>query len=717
MNIQQNFQPLILTKQKIQRASMRLKLLLVAMVSIVGQLAMAVNVSALNLANPPIACNDVQFIFARGSGEPLGGSSATAWQTALRSKLRSSTLTYGFYELGSRSWGGYQYPAAAVSGSAEGVLTLVGAALSQGKTHTYGDSVKTGINELKTYIERTHNACPKTKFVLGGYSQGGQVISTTLPDLDADQIIYAATFGDPKLYLPEGAGLIPPACLGQGFSNYREFVPNCRAHNGVLGGTKPYQPSTYIDKLGVWCNQNDIMCSGNFSIDAHTAYTTSGLYDDAATTIVQKISTALPLSNIHAWWLPGANLKDDVAFLIDTSASMNNVMRKYINEAKTLAQHITERGGRIALFEYRDLDDPFEPRAICDFSCDYETFAQKLETLRIANGGDLAESALSAMKYTMNTLDWRNGATKSLILLTDADYHNPDRDHTLMRDVVNLSLAIDPVNIYVITKPKIMPAYEELTRLTGGRVFNVDEPGDLTLSTSMVLNRPTVQLPLAEYVGQVGETFTFNATATNRNGSSAGLKYEWDLDGDGEFERSSPNGSLDYQYSAEFHGIIQVKVTNQDGLSSTMSAKVDVYDELPETATIDFLSATPIIGGEATVNFVTKAWRTVILVDNEPVGYLESSIQNNQENNKPVGYLESATSENGVKTSRQADSSGAQGRAESDAKTQSFTLRNLASAGIEVTLVPYNSVGWAGTPSSVTLTSQVPLAPNTGTKN
>lgn len=637
---------------------------------VVGRCAMTTQVSALSMINPPVECTDVQFVFARGSGEPLGGGSVTAWRTSIQNKLRASTLSYGFYELGSASWGGYQYPAVAVSGSAEGTLTLIGAAVSGGKSHTYGASVKAGIGELKTYIERVHNVCAETKFVLGGYSQGGQIISTVLPELDASQIIYAATFGDPKLYLPEGAGLIPAACLGHGFSNYREFVPNCRAHNGILGGTKPYQAVNYTDKLGVWCNKDDIMCSGKFNVDAHSAYTSSGLYDDAATVIVEKISAALPESNIHAWWLPGANLKDDVAFLIDTSASMNSVLQKYVKEAKNLAEQIVARGGRIALYEYRDLDDPFEPQVICDFSCSYEEFASQLDHLQIANGGDEKESALSAMKYTMNTLDWRNGATKSLILLTDADYHNPDRDRTLMSDVVSLSLAIDPVNIYVITKSKIMPAYEQLASLTGGQVFNIDDVNDLAFSTQTVLNRPTVQLALAEYVGRVGEVFTFSATATNSLGSSDGLRYEWDLDGDGDFELLSNSGTIQHQYDAEFHGVIQVKVTDTAGLSGTMSASVDVYENLPEIAAIKYLSATPIIGGESTVNFVAAARYVVVLVDGVPIGYLEGG-------------------------------------------TQSFTLTNVES-NIEVTLVPYNDVKWAGTSSVVRLTDGVPLAPNTG---
>lgn len=622
-------------------------------------------------ANQSIGCTDVHFVFARGSGEPLGGRSMVAWRAAIQSKLQSSRLSYSFYELGSLSLNGYQYPAAAVSGSASGVLNLIGAAISGGQANGYGASVRAGIQELKTYVERIHSACPNTKFVLGGYSQGGQVVSTTLPELDAEQIVYAATFGDPKLYLPEGYGLMPAACLGLNYSNYREVVPNCRAYEGILGGTKPYQNSTYVDKLGVWCNKDDIMCSGNFSISAHTAYTTNGLYDDAATVIAQKISQAYPAAGIKAWWLPGAQLRDDVAFLFDTTGSMADVLQQYATEAKSLANQVVLRGGRIALYEYRDLSDPYKPRELCDFTCSYEEFVQKVDALTVDNGGDKPESALSALAYAMNNLNWGSGATKSLILVTDAGYHDPDRDGTSLAAVVDLSLSIDPVNLYILTEPELADTYQELAIRTGGAVFDVHNAEDLARSTTTVLCRPRVSLPLAEYHGLVGDSFEFVATAFDETGNSAGLRYDWDLDGDGEFEVMEAGSTLHKQYLAEFHGVIQVKVTDQAGFFSTMSARVDVYRETPPVATIEYLMATPIIRGQSTVNLRTVAQHVVVLLDDVPIGYLEAG-------------------------------------------NKSFVLTELANTPVTLTLVPYNDAGWAGVSSSVVLAPAVPLAPNAG---
>lgn len=153
-------------------------------------------------------CADVEFIFARGSGEELSSGTYRAWESSLISELNQELVaqppTYHFYELGSEPQQGAQYPAVRVSGDLEGIINLGGAAISGGDAYVFGESVSTGVAELKAYMGRIASVCPQTKFVLGGYSQGAMVLTRSLPNLDPNNIIYVATFGDPKLYLPEG---------------------------------------------------------------------------------------------------------------------------------------------------------------------------------------------------------------------------------------------------------------------------------------------------------------------------------------------------------------------------------------------------------------------------------------------------------------------------------------------------------------------------------
>ena len=93
---------------------------------------------------------------------------------------------------------------------------------------------------------------------------------------------YAATFGDPKIYLPEGEGIIPAACKNENLSDYRMYVPDCQAYKGMLGAVEPYRPEALAGKVGTWCNRYDILCSSYFSIKSHTSYAEDGLYEDAS---------------------------------------------------------------------------------------------------------------------------------------------------------------------------------------------------------------------------------------------------------------------------------------------------------------------------------------------------------------------------------------------------------------------------------------------------
>lgn len=378
-----------------------------------------------------------------------------------------------------------------------GIFTAVGALVSAGDSYKFGESVHQGISELKNYLAETTAKCPQTKFVLGGYSQGAMVISQALPQLNADKILYAATFGDPKLYLPEGHGANPPACQRQNLSNYRIYVPDCHTDEGILRGLQPYQPTNYTDKLGTWCNDQDLMCGSrwNFTnlLGAHLGYTEQNRYAHAANVISQKLTQAFPT---QAQATQATTSTHDLAVLIDTTGSMSNLIDQYRAEALKLATKIIDQGGRVALYQYRDLADPYQPNQILAFTSDLSEFQHALASLSTSDGGDEDESALNALLHTMNTLKWQSGATKSIVLLTDAGYHLTDHDGTTLADVTKRSKEIDPVNIYTLTPAEIADKYTDLTTQTYGRTFTTND--DLTLSTKYITEHTNLIIDPAE---------------------------------------------------------------------------------------------------------------------------------------------------------------------------------------------------------------------------
>ncbi len=448
-------------------------------------LALIFSASVPRLKAEAESCPDVRIVFARGSGGIRWvDDNYQEYKTKIENKLKTIDLNYEFIDL--------DYPAIAIGFKHLGVT--LGAYVGAGEAYEFGESVDKGVENLTTMVNRS--SCPNTKYVIGGYSQGAIVVSKALGSLNADRIIYAATFGDPKIYLPEGEGIIPAACRGENLSDYRMYVPDCQAYKGLLGSYIPYEPAALAGKVGTWCNKRDIFCSSRFSASDHVSYIADNLYEDAARVIFDKITKAFNIEN-------KLSSPHDTAILIDSTGSMSSMINQYKAEALRLAQETLNSGGRVALYDYRDLGDPYEPVKHCDFTtCTLEVFQTELEKIKANNGSDTPESLLSASLHVMTDLEWKYGSTKSLVVLTDANFLSPDRDGATFDEVVALSKRIDPVNFYIITNARYGDDYEELAAETDGKVVtNFDE---LSLLTDYIMERYD-SLPRVEEDNELSE--------------------------------------------------------------------------------------------------------------------------------------------------------------------------------------------------------------------
>ena len=439
-------------------------------------------------------CPSLRVVFARGSGgERWTDQNYLAFKEAIENKLRTVELDYEFIDL--------DYPAVGIG--IDKLDVTAGAIFGSGEAYEFGASVDTGTQNLTNLV---NGSCPGTKYVVGGYSQGAMVVSKSLKSLNADNLIYAATFGDPKIYLPEGEGVFPAACRGENLSDYRAYVPDCQAYKGMLGAYIPYEPTSLADTVGTWCNNKDIFCSSKHlhlgGMVDHTSYIKDNLYEDASRVIFDKICGTFGLEN-------RVSSPHDTAILIDSTGSMMGMLGEYKAEALRLATETLESGGRVALFDYRDLDDPYDLVQHCGFEdCTLEVFEEELGSIRADGGGDDPESLLSASFHTMEALNWKQGSTKSLVILTDANFLSPDRDGMTFDEVVALSKRIDPVNFYIITTAEYGVDYAELAEATDGKV--VTDFDELSLLTDYIMERydslprveegATVELPVLEIV-------------------------------------------------------------------------------------------------------------------------------------------------------------------------------------------------------------------------
>lgn len=187
-------------------------------------------------------CSDVDIAFARGTNDPPGfGDVGDEFVSGLTSRLAGKSVsTYAV-----------DYPAS---------LDFVRA----------GD----GTNDLSAHIQDVARNCPKTQFVLGGYSQGGAVVDVLmgnnptgltydnpLPRALYDRIAAVALFGNPKQWQ----------------------VNNINVDLSI----RPDQKSKVIDI----CNPGDMFCDPNGGgFGPHMAYKTDGSIDKAADFVVQRLA-------------------------------------------------------------------------------------------------------------------------------------------------------------------------------------------------------------------------------------------------------------------------------------------------------------------------------------------------------------------------------------------------------------------------------------------
>ncbi len=222
-----------------------------------ARLVAAVLLSACGLLSAPITaaaaqpCPDVEAVFARGTGEPPGvGGIGEPFVDSLRSAIGAKSLDV--------------YPVNYEASS------------DFGDRIQFAQSVVDGIKDASGHIEATAANCPKTRIVLGGYSQGaavaGFVTSASVPaGVPAEYLEFL-----PKPMPPEIANHIAAVTLFGKPS--AEWLQNYGAPAIVIGPL--YAPKT--DEL---CAPGDTICDGDAGGApslAHAEYPVNGMTAQAA---------------------------------------------------------------------------------------------------------------------------------------------------------------------------------------------------------------------------------------------------------------------------------------------------------------------------------------------------------------------------------------------------------------------------------------------------
>ena len=406
------------------------------------------------------------------------------------------------------------------------------------------------------------------------------------------------------------------------------------------------------------------MCSSGMSISDHTSYTARGLYQIAAQTIANRIRSTFHPEITDSGEKVSAH---DLLLIFDTTYGMKNGIDNYLAELKALVRQTRSLGGRVALYTVWQSSAQFSmPRPVilqaCDFSCTPEELDAKINQLndRLAPASTIGGISLyMALNQSMRKLDWQVGATKTAVVFTSNYPRGTDFDDSTRESIAELSLSIDPVNIYaLVSDESVARSLEPLTSATNGQTYVISEqPSGLV---SAVTGRPIARLALETYSGIVGDEFIFDASGDNSSQELADLRFDWDLDADGIFEIQNSTPIIKHTYATPTSGYLQVKVTDASGYSSTMSARLNITASPETLAIISSLQAKRVGEQEFQISFATKASRVLVILNEAVLGFIDTSAQ------------------------------------------QNFTLTDITQTS-ELRLVPYSTTGVRGESSSITL--------------
>ncbi|MGD9619470.1 MAG: cutinase family protein [Mycolicibacterium sp.] len=184
-------------------------------------------------------CPDIEVVYARGTGAPPGiGIVGQAFVDALRTKVGGRSMAVY----------GVNYPA----------------------SRDFGPSASAGAVDARDHVQATAAACPNTRIVLGGTSQGAGVIAlitgaaaprgftpAPLSPEVADHVAAVAVFGNPT--------------------------------RKMAGGPLPVISPVYGPKSIDLCAGGDPFCSDGLDLLAHTSYGFNGMTNEAADFVAGRL--------------------------------------------------------------------------------------------------------------------------------------------------------------------------------------------------------------------------------------------------------------------------------------------------------------------------------------------------------------------------------------------------------------------------------------------
>jgi hypothetical protein len=237
----------------------KLLALLACLVALLGALVLApatsaradtvwnTEVSSTAYLGAPAPCTDLLYVAVRGAGENRGdGRTLDALTDTVQGGLdrrdADATVTPVFIDFASTD-------VATLLDETTGATALPA---------DYTQAVATGVTRLTAVLSHARTDCPSQKWVLAGYSQGGQVIDQVLQSsTDLDRIVGVALIGDAGNYAGK-----PQTLVGDDANASGQGLADALA-------SRVTTPEALASVTWSLCSAGDVVCDSTPSADAH----------------------------------------------------------------------------------------------------------------------------------------------------------------------------------------------------------------------------------------------------------------------------------------------------------------------------------------------------------------------------------------------------------------------------------------------------------------
>jgi len=166
----------------------------------------------------------------------------------------------------------------------------------------------------------------------------------------------------------------------------------------------------------------------------------------------------------------GGLTEADIVFVLDVTGSMGDEIRKVKDNIVEFADSLSVRGidYRLGIVCFLDVIEN-----VYDFTDDIQLFQSYVAAQYAHGGGDTPENSLEAL-LRATQFSYRNDSKRTIIWITDADYHESDNVTSLTRQQVIGQLLLNGITVHCIGNTTYQTSwYNPIIEPTGGNFYDI----------------------------------------------------------------------------------------------------------------------------------------------------------------------------------------------------------------------------------------------------